>query len=217
MPLWLWVALGTAGAFVLVEMLVHLRLVRRRRPSPCPSYLRFLLENPVMNRIAGAAALIERARIEPGMRVLDVGCGPGRLTIPLAGRVGPGGRVVALDIQEKMLAVLKKRVAKAGLTNVETVLGGAGQGAIRQEDVFDRAMLVTVLGEIPEKAKALGEIFRALRPGGVLSITEVKLDPDYQKEEDVRRLCSEAGFDYEARHGGLLSFTLSFRKPSSAA
>ena len=213
MPAWPWIVLGClAGGFVLVEILVHLRLVRRRRPSPCPYYLRFLLENPVMNRIAGAPALIERAAIQPGMRVLDVGCGPGRLTIPLARRVGPAGRVVALDVQEKMLAVLSGKMAKAGLTNVETVLGGAGQGAIGPEGAFDRAVLVTVLGEIPEKAKALAEVLAALKPGGMLSVTEVWLDPDYQSEGEVRRLCSEAGFESGARHGGLLSFTLNFRK-----
>jgi SAM-dependent methyltransferase len=213
MPVWLWIVLGgVAGGFVLVGIPVYLTFARRRRPSPCPWYLRFLLENPVTNRIAGAPALIKRARIEPGMRVLDVGCGPGRLTIPIARRLGAAGRVVALDVQEKMLAVLRGRVATAGLTNVEMVLGGAGQGAIGRENAFDRAVLVTVLGEIPEKAGALAEILGALKPGGILSVTEMRLDPDYQSEEKVRRLCSEAGFEFEARHGGRLSFTLNFKK-----
>jgi len=212
MPAWFWVVTGPLGALAVYEALVHLGLVKRRA-SPCPAYLRFLLENPVMNRIAGAPELIGRAGIEPGMNVLDVGCGPGRLTIPIARRIGPAGRVVALDVQEKMLRVLSKRVAKTGLTNIEPILGGAGEGAIRQNGAFDRAVLVTVLGEIPDREKALAEIFGALRPGGVLSVTEMWLDPDYQKDEDVRRLCSSAGFEFEARFSGLLSFTLNFRRP----
>jgi SAM-dependent methyltransferase len=67
-------------------------LIRRWYPRmPCPSSLSFLLENPFMNRVAGAQLLLDRADVAPGMRVLDVGCGPGRIALPVALRVGANG------------------------------------------------------------------------------------------------------------------------------
>jgi ubiquinone/menaquinone biosynthesis C-methylase UbiE len=62
----------------------------------------------------GPARLVERLDLALGMRVLDAGCGPGRLIIPLAKTVGPPGEVVALDGQREMLEKLEKRAARRG-------------------------------------------------------------------------------------------------------
>jgi ubiquinone/menaquinone biosynthesis C-methylase UbiE len=170
-----------------------------------------------MRAVAGPSVLIERLQLQPGMHVLDVGCGPGRLTIPFARHVGPHGRVTAFDIQERMLQVLRDRLGRAHLHHVEIVRGRAGEGDIKRENAFDRAVLVTVLGEIPNKAKALREIFRALKRGGILSVTEVLPDPDYQSRDTVIRLTAAAGFELESRHGNVLAFTLNLQKPAATA
>jgi ubiquinone/menaquinone biosynthesis C-methylase UbiE len=166
-----------------------------------------------MNFLTGASVLIKRIKLEPGMNVIDVGCGPGRLTIPFAKHIGPTGHILALDIQEKMLQMLGKRITKNRLENVEVVLGGAGGGVLQREKAFDRAVLVTVLGEIPDKRKALEEIFKALKPSGILSVTEVLLDPDYQKAKNVCRLASDVGFEFDAKYSNVIAFTMNFRKP----
>jgi prepilin-type N-terminal cleavage/methylation domain-containing protein len=75
-------------------------------------------------------------------------------------------------------------------------------------------VLVTVLGEIPNRERAIYELFHALKPGGLLSITEVLPDPDYQCRRTVTRLCTQAGFELESRHGTFLAFTLNFVKPN---
>lgn len=203
----LWIGLLLLGA------LAALVMVWRYGGLPCPWWLVPLLENPYVESVARASVLIERAGIEPGMRVLDAGCGPGRLTLPAARRVGPSGRVLALDLQPRMLQMLERRVREAGLANVEIVRARLGEGAL-PAGVFDAALLVTVLGEIPLRLTALREIHRALRPGGVLSVTEVLPDPHYQPLARVRALASEAGFHEQSLVSGWLSYTLNLERPA---
>ena len=166
-----------------------------------------------MSMVAGAETLLDRAAIGPGMCVLDAGCGPGRLTLPAARRVGPSGEVVALDVQAAMLATVRSRVAEQGLTNVRTVLGPLERG-IRTMGAVDRALLVTVLGEIPHRERALHALHASLRPGGLLSVTEVMPDPHYQTRATVRRLATAAGLQHKRTYGSPLAFTMNFRKPA---
>jgi ubiquinone/menaquinone biosynthesis C-methylase UbiE len=200
-----------AGA---IATFVGLGYAVRRHPSPCPSSLIVLLENRWMEKRAGSTTLLDRAGVGPGMRILDVGCGPGRLSLPAAVRVGLEGEVVALDIQPSMLQVLEARMAERGVTNVRTVLAGAGDGKV-ERGAFDRVLLVTVLGEIPDGPRALREAFDALKPGGLLSVTEVLPDPHYQSRATVRRLAEQAGLEFVESFGNVLAFTLNFVKPDA--
>jgi ubiquinone/menaquinone biosynthesis C-methylase UbiE len=105
-------------------------------------------------------------------------------------------------------------VREGGLANVEIVRARLGEGALPAE-AFDVALLVTVLGEIPLRLTALREIHRALRPGGVLSVTEVLPDPHYQPLARVRALAREAGFRERALASGWLSYTLDLERAAS--
>ena len=189
-----------------------LRLAGRRRPLPCPARFSWVLENPYTEAVAGSRTLLDRLDLRPGMRLLDAGCGPGRLTLPAADRVGPQGLVVAMDIQEEMLGKMAVRAAARGLTNIRPVHGGLG-GGLLEPGFFDRALLVTVLGEIPDKEAALSEIHRSLKAGGVLSITELLPDPHYQPRGRVRRLAEDTGYRLKESHGSGFAFTLNFEKP----
>ena len=200
---------------ILVVTVVGWRVLGRRLSLPCPTSLIWLLENHAMESVAGSTVIIERARVARGMRVLDAGCGPGRVTIPLAKHVGPQGQVVALDIQPGMLARLAERLVEHGVTNVSTVHGGLGEGVLGTAQ-FDRAIMVTVLGEIPDRVAALREIYAALKPGGLLSITEVLPDPHYQSRRAVRRMAEEAGFKVEEAYSGRRSFTMNLIRPGGA-
>jgi SAM-dependent methyltransferase len=204
--------LGALGTLALV---VGIGLAWRWASWPCPAWLVPLLENPYFEAVAGAETLLERAGVRPGLSVLDAGCGPGRVTLPASARVGPSGRVVALDVQQRMLETLKRRVEAKRLTNVELICAGLGDGKLPAGE-FDVAMLVTVLGEIPDKLGALREIHRSLRPGGVLSITEVLPDPHYQRLSRVRTLVADSGFRERSIFRGRLSYTLNVGKPAAA-
>src|SRR5262249_28980797 len=92
-----YILLGVVGLIGLLAVIW--RVGSRRRSVPCPVWLRWLVElDSPFTKTNRAAVIVERLELEPGMVVLDAGCGPGRVAIPLARHVGPpsGGR--ALDI-----------------------------------------------------------------------------------------------------------------------
>ncbi len=199
---------------LLILILAGWRLASRRFSLPCPTWLGWLVEfeSPVFSAHS-SRAIVERLELQPGMKVLDLGCGPGRVTIPIAERVGPKGEVVAVDIQAGMLRRAQAKAQAAGLGNIRFIQAGVGEGKLGRGE-FDRAVLVTVLGEIPDQAGALQEIFEALKPGGLLSVTEVVADPHYRSRGAVLRLASAAGFREHGFFGNRLSFTLNLEKPA---
>ena len=146
--------------------------------------------------------------LEPGMKVLDAGCGPGRLTLPLAEAVGPQGEVLAMDVQDGMLARVRAKVQASGLQNVRYLQAGLGEGELPL-NYYDRALLVTVLGEIPDQIAALREIHNALKPGGIISVTEVIFDPHFQHRETVLHAAEAAGFREKNLLGKRLAYTIS--------
>jgi len=192
------------------------RFASCRNSLPCPVWLRWLVEldNP-FTKTNRASVIIQHLDLQPGMIVVDVGCGPGRLTIPIAAQIGPQGEVVALDIQPGMLRRVQEKTQAAHLTNIRFLQAGAGEGQLGRSQ-YDRAVLATVLGEIPDRAAALKEIFEALKPGGILSVTEVIFDPHFQSRDTVLRWASAIGFREKNFFGKRLAFTLHLEKPDGA-
>lgn len=191
------------------------RLYSRRREIPCPTWLVWMVEadNP-FTRVNRASTIIQLLDVKSGMKVLDAGCGPGRLTLPLVEAVGPQGSVTALDLQEGMLSRVREKVQNAGLQNVELLQAGLGGGKLPQS-CFDRALLVTVLGEIPDQQAALKEIHSALKPDGILSVTEVIFDPHFQRRETILRLAQAAGFREKNFFGKKLAYTMHLVKSTT--
>ncbi len=203
-------ALVLAAAFVLLSL--SWRWASRRWSLPCPSILAWSLESSFFQRFNGTRVVLDRLGLQPGQKVLEIGPGPGRLLIPAAKRVLPGGAAVGVDIQTAMIERLKRRAREAGITNLETIVGDARDPHV-PESSFDVVFLCTVLGEIPERTAALAQCFRALKPGGVLSISEMIGDPHYQTRAVVRRLAEEVGFRFESVEGGWWLYTAQFVKP----
>jgi Methylase involved in ubiquinone/menaquinone biosynthesis len=172
------------------------------------------LDNP-FSKIHSARAIVSHLFLKAGMIVVDVGCGPGRLSIPIAEQVGPTGEVVAVDIQPQMLHRAQEKALGRSLTNIRFIQMGIGQGKL-EHNYYDRALLVTVLGEIPDRQVALQEVFDSLKPGGILSVTEIIFDPHFQKRSTVRQLTGKIGFQEKDFFGNRFTFTLNFAKPVGA-
>ena len=209
------VVMSSLAFFWLVVMKIISRIASAFGVSgPCPAALSWLVDNPV--RHSAVPRLLDRVGIRPGERVLELGPGPGAFTVEAARRVGPHGRVVAVDIQPHMIAQVKARVRQAGLTNVETHVASAHTLPLPSASI-DRAFLITVLGEIPDPNRALAELHRVLAPDGVLSVGEAFVDPDYPFPAETIHRVEAAGFRLIERHGNFWDYTLNFRRVAADA
>lgn len=120
---------------------------------------------------AAAAEAWERAGFRSGMKLLDAGCGPGFATLDLAQRVGPRGRIVAVDISKRFLAHLQAQATAQGWRNVSTALGSVERLPALGTD-FDGAYARWVLCFVRRPGAVVEQVARRLKRGGVFVIQD---------------------------------------------
>jgi ubiquinone/menaquinone biosynthesis C-methylase UbiE len=120
--------------------------------------------------------------------------------------------VEILDVQQEMLDHTMGRAAERGVANIKPTLADA-TAMPYEEGSFDAAMLVTVLGEIPDQDAALRELARVLKPGGRLVVGELMGDPHYVTLRSMRLRAAGAGLSFEGRSGTGLGYFARFSKP----
>jgi ubiquinone/menaquinone biosynthesis C-methylase UbiE len=187
------------------------RWASRRWQLPCPSLLSWAVDGPLVDAVSGTGLTLDRLQLQPGMTVVEIGPGPGRLLLPAARRVLPGGKAIGVELQQGMIDKLQRKLARDNPGNVEIIHGDATQPVL-PPDSADVVYLCTVVGEIPDRAAALRNCFAALKPGGLLSITEIIGDPHYQRRAKLRELAESVGFTFERLEGNWRMYTASFRK-----
>lgn len=170
----------------------------RKNPSACPYGQRFWVEAP--HPFITRERLREVLRPQPGERLLELGVGTGYYSCELAEWVAPDGTLELFDLQQKFLDHTMRVAAERGLTNLVPTQGDATQ--LPYEDAsIDAVILTAVLGEIPDRAAALREIRRVLKPNGRLVVGELFGDPHFTSHAGLQRLGAEAGLELAETSG----------------
>ena len=156
----------------------------------CPVWVGYLLASP-LRKFAHNPDKILSPYVKEGMTVLDIGSAMGFFSVPMAQMVGPEGKVICVDMQEKMLERLQKRAHKAGIADrIDTRL--CDQDTLRLQDVkgtADLAVAFFVVHEVPDHARLFDEIAAALKPNALFLLAEPK---GHVKEESFNRSVEEA-------------------------
>ncbi len=139
----------------------------------CPWWLGYLLACPLRRLLQDPESVLT-PYVRDGMMVLEVGPGMGFFTIDLARMVGAHGRVVAVDIQSKMISHLKRRLAKAGLLErVDARLAAAdSMGLADLTSAIDFVLAFAVVHELTAADRFFAEAAQALKPGGSILLAE---------------------------------------------
>jgi ubiquinone/menaquinone biosynthesis C-methylase UbiE len=119
--------------------------------------------------------VLRRAGVEPGMRVLDVGCGTGDVSFLAARLVGPTGAVLGVDRSPEAVAVAERRARDAGLGNVSFVVQELSEVTVTAP--VDALVGRLVLMYLDDPAAALRRLLEAVRPGGVVAFQEMDMGP----------------------------------------
>lgn len=197
---------------VLVILFLAWMIISRHFSQPCPVWMRWSLDTPFSGGLSSRTKrTLQYLGLTQGMNVLDAGCGPGRLTIPMAREVGATGHVTAMDLQEGMLDEVRKKAGREDLGNITFLQAGLGEGKL-ESSAFDRVVLITVLGEVPDRDAAMRELCWALKPGGFLLVEETIRDPHFQGRSTVMSLAGPLGLTEKAFYGGRFNFTILLEK-----
>lgn len=141
---------------------------------------------------------LDALNLKPGMVVGDVGAGTGYMSLKMAKRVGPSGKVYAEDIQPEMLRMLRQNAANAHAANVETVLGNETDPKLPAGQL-DLILLVDVYHEFSQPQKMLRGMREALKPDGRLVLLEYrKEDPSIPIRPEHKMSVQEVKTELEA-------------------
>ena len=130
----------------------------------------FASDSPIRERISDPLAIIQGAGVQLGRTVLEVGCGRGFFTIPLAKMLGESGHLYALDVTQVAVDYVSQKVAAAGLSNVSVFKANALDTGVPDGEID----LVLLFGVVPSPTlplnRLLPEMHRVLKPGGGLAV-----------------------------------------------
>jgi len=172
-------------------------------PHVCPWWFTYSFDNPLRLLLQKPEPML-RDLVREGDHCLDLGCGFGYFTIPMARLAGEAGTVTAVDLQAQMLARVRKRAVRAGLLP-RIRLHQADSSGIHFEAAFDFALAFWMLHEVPDQPLMLSQIRTALKPGGRLLLVEPRI---HVSREALDRSVAEAegaGFTRAADHRVSLS------------
>jgi ubiquinone/menaquinone biosynthesis C-methylase UbiE len=167
----------------------------------CPAWVGYLLLNPLRKLWENPDRMLA-ALVRPGMTVLEPGCGAGYFTLPLAKMVGPQGKVIAIDVQSKMLDVLARRARENGLAErIERRKAQTGSLDIQDlEGRIDFVAAIHVVHEMPDPGAFFRQVWSASKPGGRMLLVEPRRHVTAGQWEQTLSAARLAGFQTDERY-----------------
>lgn len=139
----------------------------------CPWWMGYLLASPI-RRLMESPERLMAPYVRPGMTVVEPGCGMGFFSLPIARLAGEGGRVVCVDLQQRMLDGLMRRARRAGLAGRITprLCPAEGLGLSDLAGTADLVVAIHMIHEVPDQPGLLRELCDVLKPGGTCLVLE---------------------------------------------
>ena len=172
-------------------------------PHVCPHTISFFLDN-WLRKLIQHPKRIAGPYIKTGDTVVDMGCGPGFFSIEMAKLVGPQGKVIAVDLQEKMLGHVKRKAAKHGMTE-RMEFHQCPQDSIGLDCMADFILAYYMIHETPSPLGFLEETRGMLKDGGQLLVVEPKMHVSKSMFEEMLKDAERAGLktaDFPKHKGG---------------
>lgn len=179
----------------------------------CPWWVAYLFDNPLRRKLHPTDKILG-PYVKRGMRVLDFGCGFGHYALGMARLTGESGRVIAVDVQQKMLDKTMARARKAGLDHIirPWLCNSSGIGAVPE---LDFALASNSLHETPEPATLLKEVFGLLVPGGRFLLMEPRAHMKTDEFGAEVALATTVGFVEVARPRLIRQWCALLQKPEN--
>jgi len=185
----------------------------------CPWWIAYTFDNP-LRKIFHKPEKILGNYVKEGMTVMDLGCGMGHFSIGMADLVGSTGKVLAVDLQQKMLNVMGKRAQRAGMADrICAHLCRADELEI--EDQIDFILAFWMVHEVPDQKKFFNNLKSMLGPEGKILIAEPKMHvtaEDLKRTVDIAQSCGWHCIetpDIRLSHAALLAHDPDFERASS--
>jgi ubiquinone/menaquinone biosynthesis C-methylase UbiE len=169
----------------------------------CPWWACYLFDNPLRKLFHDPYTMLS-PYVRPGFTVLDIGPGMGYFTIPLLKLVGKGGKVIAIDIQEKMLAALRRRAIKAGV-DTRLITHHSQPDDFGLKEKADFILAFWMLHEVTDKIHFLKQIKKLMKKNAAALIVEPRLHVTKTAFDRSIEMARESGLKIQARPAVSLS------------
>jgi ubiquinone/menaquinone biosynthesis C-methylase UbiE len=176
----------------------------------CPWWFAYTFDNPV-RRLLHRPERVVGPYVKEGMTALDIGCGMGHFTIGMAKLVGVNGRVIAVDLQQKMLDRVKRRAVRGGVDD-RISLRLCNVGDIGVSEQADFVLTFWMAHEVPDAKLMFGQIYAILKDGGKWLLAEPKLHTSLDRFEKVLSEAVASGFTVVARPAVTMSYAAVLEK-----
>jgi len=157
-------------------------------------------DSKIMAVIRNPHKLLKAAGLKPGLKVLEVGCGPGAFTIPASEIVGEDGLIYTVDIHPLAIKRVKEKIAESGIVNIKPLLTNASTTGLLNREI-DLVFIFGTPNIYGGLTNILPEINRILKPGGVLSF-----EKSLRSEKKLIAIIEDEGFVFAERKGRILLF-----------